>query len=148
MMDLCLQLVYAYFGSMGFAILFRLRKELLNLASLGGLLSWLVFLLVQNGSEDIFVPCLFGAIFAGAYAEFLARKLKAPVILFFIVAVVPLIPGSALYYTTENIVAKQMDVAKLWADKTMTFAFAISLGIAIIWSVLETYSKIQERKKK
>ncbi len=148
MKEMGLQLVYAYLGSLGFAMLFQLRKELLHKASLGGLFSWLVFLLVQNGTKDLFVPCLFGSIFAGAYAECLARKLKAPVILFFVVAVVPLIPGSCLYYTTECIVSKQMDLAKVWASKTLTFAFAISLGIAIIWSVLETYSCIQKRKER
>lgn len=146
-MDMIIELIAAFFGSMGFAILFRLRKELLIQASLGGMFAWLVFLLVQNGSDAVFVPCLCGAIFAGVYAEALARYLKAPVILFFITAVVPLIPGSALYYTTENIVAHNYEAASNWWNTTMTYALAISLGIAIIWAILIMIQNIQKEKE-
>lgn len=148
MSEMIVELVAAFFGSLGFAILFRLRKELLTLASFGGMFAWLVFLLVQNGTDKIFVPCLCGAIFAGFYAELLAHVLRAPVILFFIVAVVPLIPGSCLYYTTERVVARDYIAASHFWTLTMTYALAISLGIAMTWAVIIMHSNVKNKVNK
>ena len=38
--EIVMQLVTAFLGSLGFALLFHVRREKLLLASLGGLLSW------------------------------------------------------------------------------------------------------------
>ena len=43
-MEYMIQLASAFLGSMGFALLFHIRREKLLLASLGGLLTWGVYL--------------------------------------------------------------------------------------------------------
>ena len=59
-----LQLLMAFFGSAGFAIMFHLRRNFLIIASFGGLLTWLVYLI--SGGKCIWcIVC--GS--AGAVAE-------------------------------------------------------------------------------
>ena len=50
-----MQLVTAFIGSWGFAMLFHVRREKLLLASLGGLLAWGVYLLAGflSGEEVV-----------------------------------------------------------------------------------------------
>ena len=52
MRDIVIQLVTAFAGSLGFALLFHVRREKLLLASLGGLLAWGVYLLMGLATED------------------------------------------------------------------------------------------------
>ena len=94
-----LQLLMAFFGSAGFAIMFHLRRNFLMIASFGGLLTWLVYLICAPVMPGYFFPSLAASAFGALYAEVLARWLKAPSTLFFIVAMIPLIPGSTLYYS-------------------------------------------------
>ena len=104
MLNTILQLVMAFIGSMGFSIIFRLRRQLIIPASLGGFFSWAIYLLCSNGIDGVFVPCLIASAFAALYSEILARLMKAPVTLFILPAVVPLIPGSSLYYAMSSAV--------------------------------------------
>ena len=48
MMYYAVQLASAFAGSLGFALLFHVRREKLLLASLGGLLAWGVYLLISG----------------------------------------------------------------------------------------------------
>ena len=51
-MENAIQLITAFLGSLGFAMLFHVRREKLLLASLGGLLSWGVYLLMGLALSD------------------------------------------------------------------------------------------------
>lgn len=74
-----LQLLMAFFGSAGFAIMFHLRRNFLMIASFGGLLTWLVYLICAPVMPGYFFPSLAASAFGALYAEVLARWLKAPV---------------------------------------------------------------------
>ncbi len=59
MKDVILQLVMAFVGSLGFAMLFRLRQSLWVSASLGGVVCWGGYLLVMYFSNgQIFISGL------------------------------------------------------------------------------------------
>lgn len=47
-----IQLITGAIGSVGFGILFHIKKKYLPLAAVGGFLSWLVFLLGKCFSSD------------------------------------------------------------------------------------------------
>lgn len=53
-----LQLLMAFFGSAGFAIMFHLRRNFLMIASFGGLLTWLVYLICAPVMPGYFFPSL------------------------------------------------------------------------------------------
>lgn len=103
-MDNVLQLAAAFSGSMGFALLFQVRRGKLLLASLGGLLAWAVYLALGPViSSD--VPRFFiASVVLTIYGEILARVVKCPATLFLVTAAVPLIPGGSLYHTMRYFV--------------------------------------------
>ena len=53
-----IQLITGAIGSVGFGILFHMKKKYLPLAAIGGFLSWLVFLLGKEFWENVFLPTL------------------------------------------------------------------------------------------
>ena len=78
MRDIVIQLVTAFAGSLGFALLFHVRREKLLLASLGGLLAWGVYLLMGLATDQDVVRYFVASVALAVYAESLARVVKCP----------------------------------------------------------------------
>ena len=141
------QLILAFLGSVGFAMRFHLRKTLIVPASIGGVMSWGIYLLChQVWQQGMFISCLIASLCVAFYAELLARKLKAPASLFLIPGIVPLIPGSNLYYSMSNAVAGQWDVAKDYSIRMIEFALGIAIGISLILAVFVMKENIKKKK--
>lgn len=83
---------------------FHIKKKYLPLAAVGGFLSWLVFLLGKEFWGNVFLPTLMAGFVTDVYAEILARICKETSTSFFVTSVIPLIPGSTLYYCMNSIV--------------------------------------------
>ena len=65
MKDVIIQLVTAFLGSLGFTLLFGLRRRYLFAASLGGGLAWGVYLAVEAWMKQGLLAGLIAAAFAG-----------------------------------------------------------------------------------
>lgn len=143
MKEIILQLVMAFVGSLGFSMLFHLRKSLWITASLGGLFCWGCYLLGMYFTERIFAAGFLAAAFAAIYSEILAFRKKAPTTLFVIPAVVPLIPGSTLYYTMSAVVSGKTADISHYGNITVQYALSIAAGISVVWTVWSIFRKIQ-----
>ena len=135
MTEIIKEIISAFFGSLGFSILFRLRHKLWFPASLGGGLAWSLYLLLFKLTGDIFTSTLFSAGFGAIYAEVLARYYRAPATLFVIPAMVPHIPGGALYYMMSYFVQGNKLAASTYAELVLIYATAIAAGISIVWAL-------------
>ena len=142
-MNLFLQLVTAFCGSLGFALLFGLRRRYLLPAGLGGLLSWGVYLLLGRLLPSPFLACLAASAAAVVYAELLARFRRTPATLVVIPAVIPLVPGSSLYYAMSCVVQRDLASAREYGTQTLEFALAIAAGMSFVLAGRE----LQTRRK-
>ena len=127
-----IQTAAAFLGSIGFAVFLKMKGKQIVLAGIGGGVTWLVCLLMQNYIDGYFVPYLIASIFVGIYAEIMARVNKAPATIFLTAAAVPLIPGGSLYYTMLGIVEKDSAAFSENGIAALTIALAISLGFVIV----------------
>ena len=135
MREIIIQLLMAFLGSFGFSIFFQLRKSLWMVASLGGLFTWGCYLLAMRLTGHIFVASLIATIFAAIYSEVLAFWKKAPTTLFVIPSVVPLVPGSSLYYMMSAVVTGHKEDASFYGMQTLQCALAIAAGICVVWTL-------------
>ena len=127
-----IQTAAAFLGSIGVAVFLKMKGKQIVLAGIGGGVTWLVYLLMQNYIDGYFVPYLIASIFVGIYAEIMARVNKAPATIFLTAAAVPLIPGGSLYYTMLGIVEKDSAAFSENGIAALTIALAISLGFVIV----------------
>ena len=141
MLNTITQLLAAFVGAMGFALLFGMRRRYLFAASLGALLGWGVYLLVEWLLGNTFLPSLAAAAFALSYSEIMAKVLKTPATLFVIPAIIPLVPGGSLYYTMSYAVHRDMENARLYGTRTAETALAIAAGISFVLAVRELRSR-------
>ena len=125
-----LQIVTGCIGSLGFGILFNVRGARLVVASLGGLLSWLLFLLLGRLIESEAVNYLIVSLLLTLYAETMARVMKTPTTTFITASLIPLIPGGSLYYTMAY--AFQNDGTRFVQKAVYTLELAAALAIGVI----------------
>ncbi len=142
-MNHVVQIAAAFFGSLGFALLFGLRRRYLLPASLGGLLSWALYLLLEHLLSSPFLACFAASAFSMVYAELLAHWMRSPTTLFVIPAIIPLVPGGSLYYTMSYAVHGDLEDARLFGTQTGECALAIAAGISIVLAFRELRTKRQ-----
>lgn len=136
MIDPALQVLMALAGSFCFSVLFNVRGVKLILASLGGGLSWMLYLWMAPVFPSEMFRYFLSAAFVAVYAEVLARILKTPATTFLIPSIIPHIPGSSLYDTMRYALNKQWSACLAQAVHTLSLALGLALGIIAVLSVL------------
>lgn len=122
----------AFLGSIGFAIILKIKGKQIVYAGIGGLVTWLIYLLTFEELHSDFTCNLIAAVFVAVYAEVMARINKAPATIFLTAAAVPLIPGGKLYYTMYGIVSENRQMFEENGTSAITIALAISLGFVAV----------------
>ena len=136
-------------GSLGFSFLFNVRGKGLILCMLGGVLCWGVYDLVLILGGDDNAAMLLGSIVAAIYAEIMARVRKCPAIGFLVMALLPLIPGSSLYYTMNYAVRGDMAMFASKGMSTIVLAGLMAAGVLLVSTSVRMWTVWKmERKKK
>lgn len=146
--DVIRQLLSGTLGSLGFAMVFGLKKKYFIGAALGGLLCCTIYYSVLHIFDNLFLSCLLASALGAFYSEIVARIKKAPSTLFFMTSIIPLIPGGTLYYACSNAVIKNWAEAHSYATLTLQYALAIAAGACIVWAFMLTVEKIKRLKSK
>ncbi|WP_163427057.1 threonine/serine exporter family protein, partial [Eubacterium pyruvativorans] len=98
------QILLAALGTLGFSDFFGIERRRLLQATIGGIIAWSVFLLIDHLNGGLFFCNAGAALVIGFWSEFAARRWKAPSNIFLIPAVIPLLPGALLYRTLNGII--------------------------------------------
>lgn len=147
-MELLYKIVITALASLGFALFFNVRARHLLKATIGGVLTWLIYYGLTFIFPDIFIPCLIASVFAAIYSEAIARLVKAPATVFSIISVIPLVPGRGLYYTMYSAVSANWAECSEYALSTFEFIAGIAVGICIVTAFTQTWSTAKERLKR
>ncbi|MBQ0064140.1 MAG: threonine/serine exporter family protein [Firmicutes bacterium] len=123
-MNPVLFVVLSFLASMGFAMVFHIKKEYLFYAGLGGAVTRIVFLIAMSFTQSRSIYVCIAAMCASAYAYFMAGLKKTPSTVFLYPTIIPLIPGDLLYFTMEGLVNLNMD---------QFYASGFDLLVACIW---------------
>lgn len=130
------QILSAGVGSLGFALLFNLGKKNLISATVGGMASWLVYLLCFNSGLGYFLSAVVCSGFCQIYSEIFARIKKAPATVFYIPTIVPLVPGGGLYYTMYYATRSDWVNFRSYGWQTLQVALGIAVGASFVSAIL------------
>ncbi len=119
-------------GTLGFSLLFHVTGKKLIAIALGGAASTAIYLLFLEVTGEKAAALLVSTAATGILAEVFARCFKAPVISFLVPMLVPLIPGSDLYYTTSFLIRGQSAEFAERVESLLWQAGAIAFGIILV----------------
>lgn len=128
--------IYSFVASFAFSVQFNIRKKFMISAAIGGILSQFVFAFLEL-NEIGEMSCYFiSAAAISAYSEILAKRLKVPVNMHLVVAVIPLVPGGKTYYAMVTLINGDIDGFLSQTTETLGIAGAIAMGIFAVSSVV------------
>ena len=142
------QILMGGLGTLGFNLLFHIRGKKLVLATLGGVISWAVFLVLEPLLPGEAVRYFISAAVVTAYGEILARVEKTPTTTFLVPSIIPLIPGSALYYTMNYALNNQWSQFAGQAFYTVQLALALAVGIIAVTTAVRLVTTALRKLKK
>ena len=140
------QVIYAFIVSLGFGVLFNVRDRNLFFAALGGAVGWFFYSLTLNLSGSNVLAMLIASISISVYAEIFSRVLKNPVTLFLVCSLIPLVPGSGMYYTVFEAVKGNVDKSLNYGIETISLAGVIAVGIILVSTLSRLMQKLKIRK--
>lgn len=123
-------LIYAYLATIGFSYIFNAPKKAIFLIGFIGTLGWLSYSGIVILNDSKILGSFIGAFVVTTSSELSARRFKMPATIFLIPGIIPLVPGSGLYYTMLLFIQKNDASAIRVGTETVFIAGAIAIAIA------------------
>ncbi|MBR5535346.1 MAG: threonine/serine exporter family protein [Clostridia bacterium] len=124
-------------GTVGFSLMLRLRWERIPVIAVSTAMCYSIYLLCVNIGAADFMANFIAALFAAFASEFLAKRIKAPVTVFLTPTILPLVPGSSLYYTIEAFFRGELRNTLIHFSALGRTIGAILLGIVIVNTIMK-----------
>ncbi|MDE5978234.1 MAG: threonine/serine exporter family protein [Turicibacter sp.] len=145
-MTILLSCLYSFLATIGFCIIFNIRGKMVFFASLGGALGWLAFELATIFGGDL-VQFFISTVIIALYSEIMARIHKVPITVYLVAALIPLVPGSGIYYTMDHLINGDIDSFLTTFTHTIAIAGCLAFGILLVSSIFRLSQQIKSEKK-
>lgn len=140
--SLVLQIVYAFIGTVGYAVLFNVPKRFYLSCGFTGAAGWFVYRLTEVHTSAA-VASFFGTLVVVLISRMLTVRLKCPITIFLVAGILPMVPGAGVYYTAYYLVTNQLSEAVVRGMGAVKVAFAIVLGIVCIVSIPREFFQLR-----
>lgn len=140
------QILASCIGCMGFTFVFNVHGHGTPLCILGGGLTWAVYLIVISLGGNDFMGNFCAALFAGFYAETMARIRKQPAIAYLVISLLPLIPGGGIYRAVNYAVRGNMTMFATTAINTASVAGILAVGILMAATTVRVRNVWRQKK--
>lgn len=124
-----IQVLAAAAATLAFSVLFKAPTRHLLLCGVVGGLAWLVNLALLELNLNIILATFVASIALTACARLFSYWKRAPVTVFLIPGIFPLVPGAGIYYTASYVFAADYNAALTKGMETLLIAGAIVMGI-------------------
>ena len=140
-----IEIIIAILATSAFLILYNAPKKQWLAGGLIGGISWLAYRLCCFKTTTVI-----SAFIATLIITFLARAFavvrKAPVTVFLIAGIFPLVPGVGIYYTAYYFIMSDFALAGVKGVDTLKTALAIALGIICMLSIPQKLFLLFDKK--
>ena len=150
---LWIQCIAGLIGTLGFGLMFNMHGRGIPFALLGSVISWPVCVLCMRLGLSEPIAYLVAAAVSCFYAEIMARVRKFPATSYLMCALVPLIPGSGIYYTMDFIRRGMLGEAYNKGMLTAAIAGSMAVGVLLVstgfrmWGVSKRNRDLRKKRK-
>lgn len=132
-----LPFLFAFCSSIGFCILFHVPKKHIFSASLVGACGWLTYTYFTTSGSGNVLACFAGSCIVALLSDLFSRAFKEAATIFIIPGILPLVPGSGMYYTMLAILEGNIQETASVGTETLLMAGAISVSLLVVASVIK-----------
>lgn len=134
--------VFSSIAILGFALYFEIPRRYLIPVGVIALVSWAVYLLTDSMGLSAAWASFFAALVSDFLAYFCARSLKAPVILFLLGGILPLVPGVGIYRAVYNMIYGMESASEVLIE-TLLITGAIALAIFTMDTLIDIEKRVR-----
>lgn len=142
-LELVLQVVSAFVGVVAVAVSFQVPKKYLMLAGVTGAGGWFVELILEEMLHGSIFSSFLAAFLVAVLSQIFARVCKAPVTLFLVTGILPLVPGVGMYRTVYYLLQNNHEQTSYYLSYTLQIAGMIALAIFVV----DSFFRILYRKR-
>ncbi len=129
------QFFIAFGGTMAFAALFHVPPRQYLACGAAGAAGWLVYTWMMQLQPSTVVASLVAVLPLTALARLFSTRRKAPITLFLLCGIFPLVPGAGIYYTAYYFITGQTGLTVDKGTETIKIAGALALGMVLVLSL-------------
>lgn len=137
------QVIGAFFAVAAFAIIFNVPKKFLIYCGAAGSGGWLIYLLMRNINEGEFYAVFTAALFVALFSHIFARIFKAPVTVFLIPGILPLVPGVGMFRIVYYMITGDGSMASYYFNFTLQSAGAIAIAIFMMDTIYGILKRVK-----
>lgn len=127
-----IQILGAFIAVVTLSIVNGVPRKFLPYAGAVGAMGWAVYLILDEWRVGNVMRFFVAALTVSIISHSLARILKAPVTIFLISGIIPLVPGTSLYRTVYYIIMNNSQLANYYSLETFQVAGVIALAVFIV----------------
>lgn len=141
--SILINIAVSFLSTFGYCIIFNIPKRQLVYCGLLGVVSWMIYyVMTYFGLDEVFATfCATSAVVL--LSRVLARFRKCPVTIFLIPGIIPIIPGSLIYYTAYNFFTGNSAESGAYGFRVIKIVFAIVFAIIAVFAI-----PMRKKKKK
>lgn len=131
------QVAGSFMAVLSFGIVLDLPKKYLVWSGVTGGVCWLVYLLIREETGSLIFAAFLSGLSVALLGHILARILRAPVSVFLIPGILPLVPGTSIYNCVYNIIRSSREQSTYYLIETMQIAGAIAMAVFLMDSMFK-----------
>ncbi len=129
-------------ATIGYTMIYKAPRRVLLHCIIAALLGW-----YANDIANVYfnlgsiVAALVASMVVALYSEIMARVVKVPVSIIMIIGVLPLVPGSTIYFTIEALIQNELSNALSLGLEAIGIALALAMGMMVVSTFVQIYFK-------
>ena len=143
--EMIFQVMGAFVAVIWFSVLLETPKKYLIYAGIVGGIGWIVYYLSNHFTGQVVLANFLAAVAITVVSHIFARVFKAPVTVFFIAGILPLVPGGLIYNAAYQFLHGNQSAGGDYLILTLEIAGVLAMAIFIVDTV---FQHIRKEKRK
>jgi uncharacterized membrane protein YjjB (DUF3815 family) len=131
-LELLIRVIASFIGSCSFAVVFNINKRHLLYVGILGAINYFAYDAILYLTLNVFISSFVATTAVTVCAEMLARKKRAPTIVYLVTGLIPIVPGSDAYGCMKHLLESNMAGAMSKLVSTVQIALGIAGGIVVV----------------
>lgn len=140
-----LQVAGAFMAVLSFGLVLEMPKRYLVWSGMTGGVCWLVYILVKGSTGAMILAVFLSSLSVALMGHLFARLLRAPVSVFLIPGILPLVPGTSIYNSVYYVIRNNREQSMYYLVETLQVAGAIALAVFLMDSIFKLAVKRKRR---
>ena len=143
-----LHLIGSFMAVITLSIIFCVPKKYLTCSSLVGALGWVLYLKLMHTGFNEMIAMFTAAFLVSLLSQIFARIFKAPVTIFLVPGILPLVPGVGMYRIVYYLLLEDSAMSGYYFLYTLQMASMIAVAIFVtdtLFQIIRRFGEIHGR---